>query len=440
LGTVLWSNPVVDSATMSRRWLRVTLGLIAILMLADFVFRGIVPAVSGSKNDFAEVYVGAWMWRHGQNFYDVPLTTATGNLIANTGVKIVLIYPPTALVLIAPFTFLPWISANVLWLLLGLAGVAATIALLVKLAGFRAWDDRALLLGTYVLAFDPVHQAFHLGNVALFAVPLCFLGIYLAEKRDDFASGFALCLAAALKPQLGVWVLAFYLLQLRRRVFLGALLPAVGLALAFSRYPVPLATLISSYRSNLQYWFGPGRLYGFTEGALPFHVNNTQVIFYQLLHRAQAANLLAYGLFACSLMVWGLAVWRGRFRVPVPLAVASLLALSFVSLYHSVSDVTVLTLALCWALQQDGEQRSWTKITACVLFLLLMLPGHSALMRLSPYMSPGIAESWWWRLFVARYFVWLLVGINVVFLWALMDAAGNSTKYRTRARGLIAVE
>ena len=92
---------------MNRRWLRLLLGLIAIVMLADFVFRGIVPALSGSKNDFSEVYVGAWMWRHGQNSYDAALATATGNLIANTRVNIILIYPPTALVLIAPFTFQP---------------------------------------------------------------------------------------------------------------------------------------------------------------------------------------------------------------------------------------------------------------------------------------------------------------------------------------------
>jgi hypothetical protein len=414
---------VVDSATMKRRWLHLLLGLIAVLMLADFVFRGIVPAFEGSKNDFSEVYVGAWMWRHGQNFYDAPLAHQVGSQIADTNVNIVLIYPPTALVLIAPFTFLPWIWANVLWLILGLAGIAATIVLLIRLAGLRLLDDRALVLGTFVLAFDPLHQAFHLGNVALFAVPLCFLGVYLAEKGSDFCAGLALGLATAFKPQLGIWVLGFYLLQLREQVFAGALVPAAGLVLAFVRYPVPWHTLIESYRSNLHYWFAPGRLYGFTEGALAFHVNNTQVVFYQLLHRVEAANLAAYLLFLAGLIIWAAVVFRARFRLPVPLAVASLLALSFLALYHSVSDVTVLTIALCWAL---GEERPthWTKIATCVLFLLLMLPGHSALMRLSPHFGSGITEAWWWRLFVARYFVWLLVGLNVVLLFAL-SPAGN---------------
>lgn len=390
---------------MKRRWLHLLLGLIALLMLADFVFRGIVPAFAGSKNDFSELYVGAWMWRHGQNFYDAPLAHGVGDQVANTEVNIVLIYPPTALVLVAPFTFLPWIWANVLWLILGLAGIAATIALLIRLAALHLWDDRALLLGTFLLAFDPLHQAFHLGNLALFVVPLCFLGVHFAENGSDFRSGLALGLATALKPQLGIWVLLFYLLQLRKRALVGALVPAAGLAFAFVRYPVPWRILAASYRDNLSYWFAPGRLYGFTEGSLPFHVNDTQVIFYQFFHSVRAADVSACFLFSCGLILWVIFVFKAHFRVYPPLALASLWALSFLALYHSVSDATILTLALCWVFRDLKCPLGSGKVATCVLFVLLMLPGHSMLMRMSPHISSGIIESWWWRLFVARYFV-----------------------------------
>jgi hypothetical protein len=416
---------------MKRRWLHLLLGVIALLMLADFVFRGIVPAFEGSKNDFSEVYVGAWMWRHGQNFYDAPLAWQVGNQIADTRVNIVLIYPPTALVLVAPFTFLPWIWANVLWMILGLAAIVATIALLIRMARLTLWDDQALVLGTFLLAFDPLHQAFHLGNVVLFVVPLCFLGIYLAENESDFYCGLVLGLATAFKPQVGIWVLGFYLLQLRKRVLLGALVPAAGLALAFARYPVPWRTLIASYRSNLWYWFAPGRLYGFTEGALPFHVNNTQVLFYSLMRSVHAANMAAYSLFLCGLILWVAVVFKVRFQVYAPLALASLLALSFLALYHSVSDVTVLTLALCWVLQERKWPMDSVKLGICIAFALLMLPGHSVLMRLSPHINAGIMDSWWWRLFVARYFVWLLVALNVLLLLALRDSARNRIRDET---------
>jgi hypothetical protein len=412
---------------MSRRWLRVGLGCIAVAMLADFVFRGIGAAADTTRNDFSEVYVGAWLWRHGQNFYDAALTKATATQLTNSHVNLVLIYPPTALVLMAPFSFLPWIWANTVWLILGLLAIGITIALLLRLGELRARDDRALVLATFVLAFSPLHQAFHMGNVALVAVPLCLLGVFFAERKRDFAAGVMLAIATALKPQLGLWVLVFYLIQFRKRFIAGVLLPAVAFLVALASYPIPVRTLVSGYRSNLQYWFAPGRMIGFTEGDMPFHVNTSQVIFYQLLHRVTAANLLAQGIFAFGLAIWLFAVWRSRFHVPFPLAISSLLALSFISLYHSVSDVTVLTLALCWAYRDEERPLNWNKRVTCILFLLLMLPGHSVLIRSAPYISSVVMESWWWKLLVARYFIWLLLALNGVLLYAVV-AAGRASR------------
>ena len=165
-----------------------------------------------------------------------------------------------------------------------------------------------------------------------------------------------LSIATALKPQIGLWVLLFYPVQFRKRFLLGALLPAAGLLGTLINYPIPAPTLISGYRNNLRYWFAPGRMIGFTEGAMPFHVNTSQVILYQLLHRVTLTSVLAYFMFACGLVLWSYAVWRARFRVSVPLAISSLVALSFVSLYHSVSDVTILILALCWAYGKNRGQ------------------------------------------------------------------------------------
>ena len=156
-------------------------------MLADFVFRGIVPLAT--RNDFSEVYVGSWLWRHGQNFYDSDLTRTTATQLTGSHVNLVLIYPPTALILMAPFSFLPWSWADTIWHVLGLAGIGITIFLLLRLGGFRLEHDRAWVLATFVLAFSPLHQAFHMGNVALADVPLCLVGIYLAEKAGPHSWG-----------------------------------------------------------------------------------------------------------------------------------------------------------------------------------------------------------------------------------------------------------
>jgi hypothetical protein len=66
-------------------------------MLVDFAFRGIVTAVT--RNDFSEVYVGdAGLWRPGQNCYDAA-HQGHGNSTDGLRVNLVLIYPPTARVL-----------------------------------------------------------------------------------------------------------------------------------------------------------------------------------------------------------------------------------------------------------------------------------------------------------------------------------------------------
>lgn len=409
---------------MRLRGAYVLLGIVALLMVSDFVLRGVVLAFEPRRTDFSEIYIGGWLWRHGENFYNSTLATATQErLVGASSIQCATLYPPTAFVLFSPISFLPWGWANFVWLLIGLAGVAATIFLLWRLGGSRTWNLGTMAFITFVLSFDPLHQAFHAGNMALLVVPLVFWAILLAERKQDWGAGLAIGIAACLKPQMGVWVLLYYVLRGRKRVFLGALATGACVAAILFLRPIPLFDAITGYRANVQYWFAPGRPVGFTPGAVPFHVNVIQVILYQLLHSVFASNLVAHSLFVSGLAVWIVMLWRARFRIPASLAIASLLGLSFVSIYHSVSDATILTLALGWAIPAEGQLWTRIKIAACVVFLLMMLPGHSALMRLSPYIAASITTAWWWNLFVARYFVWLLLALNVALLFGLWESA-----------------
>jgi len=401
----------------------VLMAILCLLMVADFVFKGLLTSFDSGKTDFTELYTSAWLWRHGQNFYDSALVTATAAHLTGCNVQIAPVYPPTTLVAIAPFTFLPWGVANLLWLCLALAGVGVTIALLIHMGQLSLYESRTALLLTCVLAFDPIHQAFHLGNIALLVVPLCFLGIALVERNHDFLAGNVLMLATFLKPQLGAWALLYCLIQRRKWVFAGAALPGVLFAVPLLQLRPLAATLAFSYQSNLRYWFEAGRPYGFTEGALPFHVNEMQVVLFQLWRNPEGVNFCAHGLFLVGISIWGYALWRGRFRAPTYLALSSLTALSFISLYHSVSDATALTLLLCWIFKAE-QAGDWSVRLARVIFFLILLPGHSLLMRIAPHLNPLITQMWWWKLFVARYFVWLLLGLNAALLFALLKISG----------------
>jgi hypothetical protein len=398
---------------------------IVLAMLADFVFRGLVIAFLPDKTDFIELYTSAWLWRHGQNFYDSALVTTTATRLTGCGERIAPVYPPTTLAAISVFTFLSWGWAHFLWLLLSLVGVGVTIWLLLQLGKFDIRSAQARLLITLVMAFSPLHQALHLANIAPIVVPLCLAAILLAERRQDAWAGSVLALATILKPQLGIWFLGYYLIQQRKKLIASAALTALPFGLVLYHYPISEGILLASYRQNFEHWFGVGRPFGFTDGAFPFNVNYVQIVLFQLWHNVIAVRVLAHGIFAAGVGVWGLAVVRTKFRVPVPLALSSLLGLSFLSMYHSVSDATILALVLCWALQKElrGDQWQWPKRVACFIFCLMLLPGHSLLIRVVPHLPPDIASAWWWKLFVARYFVWLLLMFNGVLLYVLARMA-----------------
>jgi hypothetical protein len=403
------------------------LGIVSLLMVSDFLLRGIFLAFEPGRTDFSEIYASAWLWRNGQNFYDPALATLTQQRLIGVSVPMAPIYPPSTFVLMSPFTLLPWRFANLVWLVLGFVGIGATIVLLWRLCVCDKWGLSMMAFGTFLLSFDPLHQAFHLGNVALLVVPLTLWAILLAERQEELLAGLGVGIAACLKPQIGIWVLVYYILRGRWRIFVSAIVVAAAFCaiLLMRTGPSALFNEIPYYQANLRYWFDPGRPFSFTEGSFPYHVNMTQVILYPMLGSITATNVVARLLFAVGLSVWLFILWRARFQVPVALAIASLLALSFISMYHSVSDATVLTLALCWAVPHKSESWTSVKLATCFIFLLMMLPGHSALMRLSPHIAASITAAWWWKLFVARYFVWLLVSLNVALLVGMWEAQRN---------------
>src|SRR5947209_7338118 len=140
-------HPVQESRTRdtiraSDKW---TVLCLVFLLLActEFLFRGPIRAirVATAFNDFLSPYIQAKAWIHGVNPYSpetllrmwptnlhqpgfLAKEVADGSLLAKRGMPTA--YPVTSLVLIAPFTVLPWMVANALWLAINL-GFFATM-------------------------------------------------------------------------------------------------------------------------------------------------------------------------------------------------------------------------------------------------------------------------------------------------------------------------
>src|ERR1035437_9637077 len=409
---------------------------VTILMLADFVGRGVFEAWSAEKNDFSDPYCGAWLWRHAQNPYDVALATTTDISLAGSHVKIVPVYPLTTYVLTAPLSLGPWHVANVVWAILGTAGVAVIGLSLVRLLGCTAETDVFWLVVCFVFAFAPFHTAVHVAKLAVSCLALCVWAVYLASTGKEIAAGVALAVSIGLKPQLGFWILLFYLLQRRWRLFVTvALIGIVLLGIALVRVPMPVASIFRSYAENLHYWFGPGEQNDFTAAnPLRFQLINAQVVLYPLVRTVSRANVLSWALWLSGSAVWFWVFLRADGESGT-LALTSLLALSLIPFYHRSYDLGVLVFALCWCLSEDRECLKRPARVTFLLLLVLLLPGQSVILRTQLSLPGWVNSSWWWNVMVAPYAVWTLLALNLVLLHALLRA-GRSPRKKADHDGL----
>ncbi|MBZ5686986.1 MAG: DUF2029 domain-containing protein [Acidobacteriia bacterium] len=402
-------------------WLILT--ALAVVMASNYLTGALLPVFKPSGSDFSELYVASWLWRHGHNAYDSAIATAAHQQVVGASEEIFLVNVPTSLVLAAPLTLLSWGWANFVFLTSAVIGLVATTFAILRLQGRSSWGIETALVIVFLLSFSPVRIAFQWGNIVLLVLPLSVMTILLEEKRHDWQAGVLLGLAVCLKPQIGMWLGIYYLVRARFQIVAASLAVGSFIAALFFLHPVPYHEWLLSYRANLQHWFDPGGPYGFTEGSLSFILLRTQGVLYTITHRAFISSLLAYGLFLICAGIWGILIWRSGARVPSSLAITALIAASFLSFYHSIPDVSVLSIALCDAFPASLQGWKRTQQWICFLLFLIMLPQRSIFVLLSHRLGSSILTSWWWNLFFLRYMVWLLLALSLALLLRMREAA-----------------
>jgi hypothetical protein len=277
------------------------------------------------------------------------------------------------------------------------------------------------------LSFSPFRIAFQWGNVVLLVLPLSILSIVLADASLDKRAGLVLGLAVCLKPQIGIWLLAYYLLRGRFKIIWSSLITGIVVGALIFLHPISFQFFFAFYRSNLHHWFAPGGAYGFTQGSVPSLLLRTQGIFYQLTRSIPASNWVAFILFISGAAAWAVLVWRSGNRIPPSLAISTLFALSFFSIYHSIPDESVLILLLCDVLPISLQH--WTRVQKLISLLLfvLMLPERSIFEFFSHHLNRSITMSWWWDLFLVRHSAWLLLVLGIASLLRMRESQLEST-------------
>jgi len=298
---------------------------LALLLMAgaEFILRGPVRAIRSATqfNDFLSPYIQANAWILGLDpyspqvllklwpaealhFYFLPKEVANGTLVANRGIPTA--YPITALVLVAPFSLLPWNVAYALWLAINLALFSITVCVLMSLAGVSYREPAGILLMAATLALAPFHTGIVTGNVSLAAIELSVTAIWAARRRHDIAAAVLLAISAGLKPQIGLCFLLYYLVRRRWRV-VGITLAMLAClaALGLLRLELGHTPWLANYLNDNHVLLETGVLGNFTSiNPTRFGLINLQVALYPLLGSVRLTNVLAMSLGTIFLVVW----------------------------------------------------------------------------------------------------------------------------------------
>jgi len=407
--------------------------LLLLAAAAEFVVRAPLRYLHPTNwSDLSQNYAAARIWLRGQNFADPENFVALWRdevhspLDANT-VRTHLAPPPGTLVLMAPIGALPWPVAKIAWLAVLLASFALTVWALIKVGGFHLGlfleDPRTILFIAACLALAPFHTGIAAENQTILVVGLCALGIWAATGKRDLAAGLLFGAACSLKPHLGSFIVLYYLLRRRWRLFATAVgFTAVLALIAIAWMQICGVSWRADFFHNIKVLAAANRIDDFTSAnPIRFMLINLQVPFYSFTHQAKSANLMALAITAVLLCVWAWFVMRNRARTPELLSLATVAVITLLPVYHRFYDASLLAIPLCWSLTAlSGRLRNAAR-AALLLVLPFLVPGAAILQQavFDHRIPPSWPESWWWDRFVMPHQTWLLLALCLLLLYTL---------------------
>jgi len=429
----------------ARPW-SLILTLLVLLSGTEFFVRGPLRfAHSGNFNDFISPYIQSRAWVKGidpyspanlvrlwppqaEHFVFLDRDFTTGTLVLKRGIPTA--YPPTALLVLAPMTILPWPLAHGAWLVLNLL-VYASMGLCLAWLMHLQWNQtRTYVFCALVLTLAPFHTGMAAGSIAIVAVATTAIVLLAAERRQDILAGTLLAIAVSLKPQIGLPFLFYYLLRRRWRLASSAIGAVAFLAvLAVLRLTIAGTPWVENYAYDNRILFSRGSLGDFTEAnPIRFGLVNVQVLLYAILHDRALANGLALAVGIIAGLWWLFLFRRRSSSEPHLLALSALVVISLLPVYHRLYDASLLVFPLAWSLTElSGKIRVLGNITLC-LILPFLVPGGSLLEQIqrSGYITSAVRGSWWWNAIVAPHQVWALVILSVVLLEAMRRTANHT--------------
>jgi Glycosyltransferase family 87 len=429
------THGLTDPSPRSRT-LRVALWILILLAGTEFLLRGpgrYLPG-PGNWNDLSQNYTAARLWLKGQSPADpknfVALWRQQGHARLDVDdIRTHLSPPLGGLVVLAPVAALPWRAAKITWLGILLFSFAATVYALASTSGFRWNENRTLAFLAACLALAPFQTGIASGNTSILVIGLCAIAIWAARANSDIAAGILFGVACAVKPQLGAFLVLYYLVRQRWKLFSTA----VGCTLALNLVAVAYLQLrgapwVQDYLHNIRGFVTSNHIDDFTS-ANPsrFTLINLQVPFFSITGASSSANVLALAVVTVLVLVWIYWVIRKNGQ-PELLGLGAISALALLPVYHRFYDAGLLAVPLCWCIAGAmGPIKSIARL-ALVLMAPFAVPGTAFLQQLAVHghVSDAVTNSWLWNVIVMPHQTWLLLLLFLVLLYGLSSGRAKS--------------
>ena len=416
--------------------LRVVLWILIFIAGAEFVTRG--PgrylAEPSNWNDLSQNYTTAKLWLKGQSPSDprnfVALWKQEGH--SRLGIEDVRTHmapPPGGLVVLAPIAALPWRVAKIVWLVILLISFAATVWALASTSGFRRNETRTLIFVAACLALAPFQTGIASGNTSILVIGLCVVAIWAARQNRDATAGILFGIACAIKPQLGAFLVLYYLVRRRWKLFATAVSCTAALTIVAIGYlALSGVTWLQDYVHNARGLAISNPIDDFTPvNPSRFTLINLQVPFFSMTASRSSANLLALTVVALLVLVWIYFAVRNNGHALELLSLGAISVVALLPFYHRFYDAGILTVPLSWCIASAVGPSKTVARVALLMMTTFLAPGTAFLQLLAirGRFPDGVTHSWWWEVLVMSHEAWALLLLFLVLLYGMRSVSSE---------------
>jgi len=409
--------------------LRGILWILLLVAATEFVVRGPLRFLSWPSewSDLSQNYTASKLWLQGRSPADpaafvVVWKQQVHSRLELSDIRTHLAPPLGGLVVMAPIAAFPWKIAKVLWLVVLLISFGATVAALSWTAGLRRGDLSTEAFVAACLALAPFQTGISSGNPTILVIGLCAVAIWAAHVRHDVSAGVLFGMACSLKPQLGAFLVLYYLVRRRWQLFFTSVATTVGLNLVAVLYLwLRGASWIQGYLQNARGFVSANNIDDFsTANPGRFNLINLQVPMFSMTGHSSSANLLAFVVGGCLICAWLYWMLRSQHESEL-LSLGTISVISLLPVYHRIYDAALLAVPLCWCITRIVRRPKKIAGIALLLMTPFLIPGTAFLQRLAArgQVSNEVAHSWWWDCVVMPHETWALLLLCLVLLYGM---------------------